>query len=506
MGHVVRAAVYCRLSRSKDAEELGANIRDQQETGKALVEKRGWTLVEGPTLGTFTDDGHGAYQDNAKRPAWDALLAAKPDVVVVRDVSRLGRRIEDWIDLKNTVDRAVVWIDRFKVNWEAAAEKVDDHAFLLKMASSRQYSEDNGAKIANKFRLHAAAGGWKHGGTRPFGYHSGNPAKCCGQDDCTPAEVRRDEAEVILDCAHRWLGGESMLSLCRDLEDRGITTTAGKPWQHGPLRTMLCGPRIAGIRTHNGKEHKGQWEAIVDADLHARLVQAEGGRQKRINRFTYTLSGLMYCGRCGSKMYGQRASTHWKTGEVRPRYTCLGCFNGIVCDRTDEWVSARSTLAIVGPALQTDVTAAAELVSLSNQIDDIDERLKELDSAYWSDRTITKDRWLTVSSDLQVKAQDARELITELKRRTAINADAPRSAQEYAERWQAADPAERNRMLRVGVDRVVIHPIVPGKSKFNPGRIEVIFRNGRSDRVDTSDWVSDGRQLVPPPDHGADPC
>ena len=89
----MRVAVYARLSRPKDKQELGVNIEDQQGIGEQLISRHDdWQHV-----GTFTDNGRGAYKDDAKRPAWEQMLAAKPDIIVVRDAERLGRHPREYV-------------------------------------------------------------------------------------------------------------------------------------------------------------------------------------------------------------------------------------------------------------------------------------------------------------------------------------------------------------------------------------------------------------------------
>lgn len=214
---VVRAAVYARLSRQKADAEMGLNIGDQQAIGKQLVERRGWTLVPGPTADTFTDDGMGAFKDDAKRPAWEAMLAAKPDVIVVRDAARLGRNFPDYTALLLTKAKVVVWLDdeTGDVNWDVQAVSIDTEAFMSAQVGNRVYSQKIQKGVKRKNRLKAAAGGWPHGGTRPFGYH--HPPQCCKPrgEDCQPGAIIEAEAKVIRDVAERWLGGGEAVASVR---------------------------------------------------------------------------------------------------------------------------------------------------------------------------------------------------------------------------------------------------------------------------------------------------
>ncbi|HVX71001.1 MAG TPA: recombinase family protein [Mycobacteriales bacterium] len=499
----MRAAVYARLSRRKADAELGVNIGDQQKTGKALVETRGWTLIPGPDDGTFTDDGRGAYQDDAKRPRWKEMLAERPDVIIVRDVERLGRNHDAYYGLVNSKARVIAWLsdETGDIDWNAPLRNPDTYEFGNAMLGSREFSRKIGAKVANKIRVKAASGAWPHGGTRPFGYHH----SCCRDDRgsvvCEPGTVVEAEAEIIREIAARWLAGESLSSMCRDLNQRGITTPADKPWQYARLRSMLAGPRIAGIRTHKGIETKGQWEAIVDEHLHRRLLTAASeSMTKRANaNGTYLLTSVVRCATCGGTMWGTRLKM--RDENFRTRYICHGgdrggCGQGIAAPRVDQFVTNRSFMSIIAPELRNQEEMRRELERFAAEVADMEDRIAELDLAYWQDRTITKDRWSQQSAMLASSLDGARKNLADVKRGLAQSADAPSTAQALVERWLGADTRERNRLLRIGVDHVRIHPPAVKGGRFDPSRIEIHFRDGRIYRLEPGAAVPDDADAV----------
>lgn len=482
----MRAAVYARLSRKKADDELGLNISDQQEIGKQLVAHRGWELIPGPTNGTFTDDGRGAYQDDAKRPAWEAMLAAKPDVIIVRDAARLGRNIPDYAALLQTKAKVVEWLDDETADVRRDAEPVstDTEAFANKTVGNRAYSQKVGRGVRRKVKIKASAGAWPHGGTRAFGYHD----HCCRDADgtvrCAQGAVREEEAAIIREFAKRWLAGETLMALTRDLSARGILTPVGKPWQYARLRAMLSGPRIAGIRTHNGVETKGQWEAIVSDELHRRLVTAasESAVRRTGENRSYELSGLIRCS-CDNPMYGLTQNIG---GTHRVRYVCRGpggCGKGISGPQTDDYVADNSILAVLAPELRNAEQSRADLADLAEQRRDLESRVEELDRDYWQERTITKDRWLSISSDLAMTLQKVNEQFDSIKANLARQRDLPQTAEELAHRWKKADARGRNRILRSGVEGVIVHPATKS-GRFDFRRVEIRFLDGQVLRAD----------------------
>lgn len=475
----MRATVYARLSRPKDKAERGLNIEDQQTTGRQVVERRGWDLID-----VFTDNGRGAYKDDARRAAWEAMLDAKPDVIVVRDEERLARRMREYVALLDTKAKVVAWLSaEGDVDLDAPLQNTDTDEFANKIVGARSYSRKIGAKVRNKVRKKAANGSWPHGGTRPFGYHHPGPkTRCCpeGAAGCEPGVVKPDEAAVILEVAARWLAGESLSALCRDLTKRGVKTPAGKPWQYARLRQMLAGPRIAGIRTYNGVETRGQWDAIVSDELHRRLVTAAAkSMKKRANENgSYSLTSIIKCGRCDRTMYGHRQhSTRNGERSVRLRYVCLdGCGQGIAVPQTDEFVASHSFFAMLAPELCDRKQAQRDLEIAREQVSELESRIGELDVAYWQERTITKDRWLAQSTTLGTALKEAQARLSEAKQRVTRDRDLPETAAELGERWRDADARERNRLLRLAVDRVVIGKSTRG-GRFDPDRITIRFHD-----------------------------
>jgi site-specific DNA recombinase len=498
---VLRAAVYARLSRQKADAEMGLNIGDQQAIGKQLVERRGWALVPGPTDDTFTDDGRGAFKDDAKRPAWEAMLAAKPDIIVVRDAARLGRNFPDYTALLLTKAKVVVWLDdeTGDVNWDAQAVSIDTEAFMSAQVGNRVYSQKIQKGVKRKNRLKAAAGAWPHGGTRPFGYH--HPPQCCEPrgEDCQPGAIIEAEAKMIRDLAKRWLGGEKLSHLCADLADKGILTPAGKPWQYARLRNMLIGPRIAGLRTHLGVETKGAWGAIITEEMHQDLVAADAASSVRRagQSNVYLLSDFIWCAACDRRMYGHK-QYGGKKGEphrsVRLRYICReGCGQGISLAHTEDFVRNRTVLAILAPQVRDQRAARDDMLSLREQAVELDSRLKDLDEAYWIERTIEKDRWVSLSRDLKAKRDEAQAQAQALARQLSVEQDLPSTAEALARRWQDGDVAERARLLRAGVSKVVVHAPRKG-GRFDPTRLEIRLRGGQVLRLDRDEVLTVGEE------------
>ncbi|MEU0482233.1 recombinase family protein [Streptosporangium sp. NPDC006013] len=93
-----RAAIYCRISQDRGGAGLG--IARQEADCRALIERKGWTVVD-----VYPDNDVSAYS-GAPRPAWKRLLADIEDGTVdaiacwhVDRLTRSPRELEDVIDL-----------------------------------------------------------------------------------------------------------------------------------------------------------------------------------------------------------------------------------------------------------------------------------------------------------------------------------------------------------------------------------------------------------------------
>jgi len=126
-------------------------------------------------------------------------------------------------------------------------------------------------RVRRKHRELAEAGKVSGGGTRPFGFEP---------DRVT---VRPDEAAVVRELAGRLLAGESLRSLCRDLEARGITTSTGGVWKPSVLARTLSSARLSGQREHRGEiVGPAEWDAIVTPETTAKLRALGADRSRSV--------------------------------------------------------------------------------------------------------------------------------------------------------------------------------------------------------------------------------
>ena len=296
MPPMIRAAIYCRLSRDRAGAAL--DVVSQEENCRALCARRGWMVAN-----VYADDDTGV--SSAKpRPAWRRLIsdveAGAIDAVVGWHVDRLtrsSRELEDVVGLadKHGVELATVTgeIDLSDPAGRLVARMVG--------AAARYEAKQNAECLKQRRRLAAQARSMAGWGTRPFGYSS---------DRITVVDT---EAAIIRQCAARALAGESLARICRDLAVSGVTTPGGKWWMPTTLRQLLVSARISGRceRIHRGSGHRMRpvigeivadagWPAIisaVDSDrLRALLADSNRRNSNPANGGRDLFRAILQCG------------------------------------------------------------------------------------------------------------------------------------------------------------------------------------------------------------------
>lgn len=306
----LRAAVYVRISRDRIGAGLGVQ---RQESDCRDLAKR----LHARVVVTYVDNDLSAYSGKP-RPGYRALLdqvrRGELDVVLVWHTDRLHRspiELEEWIDAAqpHAVDVHTCKagpIDLSTPSGRMVARQLG--------AVARYESEHRAERVAAQKAQAAAAGLWR-GGRRPYGYEA---------DGVT---VRPAEAAVVVEATTRVLAGESLHSVARDLNERGIPTSTGRTWKPPELRGVLLRARNAGLIEHDGHEiAAAQWPAIVDPAAWRnlrRLVTDPARRPARAADVRWLGSGLYLCGVCDDGCTTMKSATvHKRSGRSIPSYFC----------------------------------------------------------------------------------------------------------------------------------------------------------------------------------------
>ena len=121
------------------------------------------------------------------------------------------------------------------------------------------------------------------GGPRWFGWTRiyANPEAGPRKRTILRLDIDETEAGALRDAAERVLRGETIYSIAREWEQRGIRPSVAEHWSEATLANILASPRLAGLREWQGKKYPAQWPAIIDADTHERLARLLSDRPRR---------------------------------------------------------------------------------------------------------------------------------------------------------------------------------------------------------------------------------
>lgn len=454
------AAVYLRISQDRDGTMLG--VDRQREDCLATCKKNRWKVGE-----VFVDDDTSAYSRRKVRHGYRAMLealkAGTVDGVVAWHPDRLHRstvELEEFIDLVETTGAQVVTVQAGVLDLATPTGRMTAR---IVGAVARHESEHKAERIRRQ-REQAARAGSFHGGRRPFGY---------ARDGVTVVGV---EADLIRDAAARVLGGESIRRIADDWNERKIPTTSGGTWQITSIRSMLAGPRLAGLRVHRGDVvGDAEWPAILDRTTFEKVCLILGDPRRRQGGATpvHLLSSLLRCGRCGGVMHASR-----RTDGAR-RYICNRKPGEDRCGRVavtaepvERLVTEAVLYAIESPAVNKAMRRKPTKIGPDHAgiISACEQQLDELAADYGAG-TIQRREWLNARGSIEKRLNEARR---HLARDEGTEALAPLRDVDPRAAWDGLDLEHRRAVIAALVDRVVIRPSTG--PVFEASRVDVVWK------------------------------
>lgn len=363
-GHAepIRAAVYLRISLDRAGDHLA--VDRQREDCLRIIAERGWTLAD-----EYVDNSVSASDKTKDRPGYNRMVddfhAGRFEALVCYDLDRLTRQprqLEDWVDAAEERGLKLV-----TANGEADLATDAGRLFArIKAAVARAEVERKSARQARAARQRSEKGRPPLG-VRLTGY-------------TTAGDIVPDEADVVRLIFDRFTRGDSLHGIVRVLEDKGIATRTGRPWNPSSVRTILTNPRYAGLAVYQGKPtgQRGDWPALVSEDvwsmIQSRLADPRRKTAKTGTERRHLGSGLFLCGQCGHPV------TAW-TGD---RYRCRPCRLSRTQAHVDPYVLAfvRERLADPRLAAQMIQGDAAEVDELARRADDLRARLATIEADY----------------------------------------------------------------------------------------------------------------------------
>ena len=420
----------------------------------------------------YVDDDQSAYSGR-RRPEYARLLddikAGAVAALVVWHVDRLHRQPKELETFIEVCDAAGL------ANLATVTGDVDlsthDGRFMARIlgAVARKESDDKSRRLRRKHEELAAEGKNGGGGYRPFGFEA---------DRVT---IRESEAVIIGEITARVLGGDSLSSICRDLDERGVKTSRDRGWTLASLRRMIMSPRISGQREHRGEiVGPAQWEAIISPATTARLRAVLGDPRRRTSRSPrrYLLAGMLRCTRCGATLLARP-----KAGGRR-NYACLkgpgrsGCGGlSVTADPIEALVVAGVLHRLDSPELARALANGpddSEGESLSDELAADQAQLAELAGAYGT-KTITYGEWMAAREPIEARLDATKRRLSTLNRSTVLDpylgdVDALRTA------WDGLPLPRQQAIVKTLIDHIDVAPAPRPANVFEPDRVTPIWR------------------------------
>ena len=262
----------------------------------------------------------------ANRPEMQRLLedvdAGLYNGVVCIEIERLSRGNQiDQVEILEVFKSSKTKIYTLQKVYDLTNEDIDEEYFEFSLFMSRREYKVIRRRMT-RGRLQAMKEGYFIGSITPYGFTKKKDGRGFV---LTPDEK---EAEIVKYIFDQYANGESLLGICRALNDRGVTTRKGGKWGDSSLKQILTNPSYIGKVNAwtKGVYYEGKHDGFIDEDIYnaVQLIREKSApKTKKDQTLKNPLAGLLFCGCCGKAM---RRCPNNKNSYV---YRCVthGCKN-----------------------------------------------------------------------------------------------------------------------------------------------------------------------------------
>ncbi len=413
------------------------------------------------------DEGRSAWKPDVKRPGWEELISrlesGESDGVVIFDIERLLRRVEDALFLVNLAKRGFKIYDS-EMEYDLQTPS-GQKAFYEQAVAAQYHSHRLSTRIQRGNKDKALRGEGRNGGLRGLGF---NPVV---RDGVNTIEINEEEARHVRIIVDKLLNepGYTMRDACDYLDREGIVTATGKTWETTALRKALKAPRMAGYSSYRG-EIMGvmDGEPIIDPITWQELLARFKANRGRPASPKSLCSGKVRCADCGGRMasFPDPRGKRYPDGEEFRLYRCRldswCCGRHIADMRVLDRVVMHAVVAALSDshtqqllAAQAEATEQARKPVLAELA-----RLQEL-REYWGDRLnsgkITPEHHDKMIESLESKVSKESAKLSRISV-TPMPVDIPDPQQEWN---KASVPQKRELISRAFTDRglhLAVHP------------------------------------------------
>lgn len=472
----MRAVGYCRFSSEQQRD--GFSIEAQKRAIKEYCEKKGYSLSR-----FYVDEAKSGTRDDREqfqRMIGDAEDRAF-DVIVVHKLDRFSRKFYDFAVYEKKLGDSGVQLVSVVEDFDMKKSEGELSAHF--MESLADYYSKNLSTETKKGMYQRARDGQVSGGTLPLGY-----AKT---PDGRRYLIDESKKGLAVEIFQRIAAGETPTAVAKALTDRGVRGIYGGSIWESTVRAIVTNTLYFGMltmRTSGGDPIRtpGAAPAIVSEDLwkkaNEELTRMSKPRGPRKGPETFPLTGILWCGECGSHMIGYQ---HIDGGRMKQYYRCAAKSHGhtdcpLPVMRKDPLEKAVFE-ATVKTLTSKDfaqwfcdqfngyldrLKEGGDAASARREVSDLERKRSRLADVYLSG-DMPKDIYSSRSAEIERQYSEAKIKAASLGGRAIQKADpeAIRAAfSYYLDQWK--EESKRSEFFRVFIERITVYR----------DRIEIVFK------------------------------
>ena len=297
--------------RYSDAGQSEQSIEGQRKVCYEFAEHNDYNIIaeyiDRATTGTEAENRHEFQRmiaDSTKRQFQGVL---------VYQLDRFARNREDSVIYKSVLKKNGVRVLSARENITSDASGILLESVLEGLAE--YFSAENSQKVIRGMALTAEKCEFTGSGV-PLGYKIVDKKFA----------LNEDEAPIVKRIFEMYLANKTMVEIIRYLNDNGVKTSKGNPFNKDSIRRILVNRKYLGIYIFKGKETPSGIPRIID-DSTFEQVQILLQKNKKAPARTktveenYLLTTKLFCGHCKAAMTGMSGKS--STGKVHQYYSCV---------------------------------------------------------------------------------------------------------------------------------------------------------------------------------------
>lgn len=332
-----KVAIYIRVSTSYQVDKDSLPMQRKDLTAYSEL------ILGIPDYVIFEDAGYSGK--NTDRPAFQEMIKRirqhEFSHVLVWKIDRISRNLLDFAQMYQELRKLrVVFVSK---NEQFDTSTAMGEAMLKIILVFAELERNMTSERVTATMISRANSGIWNGGRVPFGYSY-------DKENCI-FSINVNEAKICLELKEDYLKNKSINHTVKFLNDKGYRTRSGSEWTSTTVWKIISSPFYCGTYRYNqrkGTDINPEDEWVLVPNHHPALfTQAEYEAMEHLRKknarnmqtagrshvgIPHVFSGLVYCGKCGSKMIASQGRIHSKDGYRPSVYTCPIMRKSADCD------------------------------------------------------------------------------------------------------------------------------------------------------------------------------